>query len=72
MDLKVGKELKILERVSASFELVFVNVFNHVQFYDPGCPGGCGLDPTNPGGWGAITSQGNNPRQMQFGIRLKF
>src|SRR3984893_8304710 len=56
MDLKVGKELKIFERVSASFEVVFVNVFNHVQFYDPGCPGGCGLDPTNPGGWGAITA----------------
>ncbi|MCU1306875.1 MAG: hypothetical protein JWN45_1570, partial [Acidobacteriaceae bacterium] len=59
-------------RVSASFEVVFVNVFNHVQFYDPGCPSACGLDPTNPGGWGAITAQGNNPRQMQFGIRLKF
>jgi hypothetical protein len=72
MDLKVGKELKIFERVSASFEVVFVNVFNHVQFYDPGCPSACGLDPTNPGGWGAITAQGNNPRQMQFGIRLKF
>ncbi|MCU1241065.1 MAG: Cna protein [Candidatus Acidoferrum typicum] len=72
MDLKVGKDLKIFERVSASFEVVFVNVFNHVQFYDPGCPSACGLDPTNPGGWGAITAQGNNPRQMQFGIRLKF
>ena len=71
MDLKVAKELRILERVSASFEVVFVNVFNHVQFYDPGCPA-CGLDPTNPGGWGAVTAQGNNPRQMQFGIRLKF
>jgi len=72
MDLKVAKELKILERVSASFEVVFVNVFNHVQFYDPGCPSSCGLDPTNPDGWGSITAQGNNPRQMQFGIRLKF
>jgi len=72
MDLKVAKELKILERVSASFEVVFVNVFNHVQFFDPGCPSSCGLDPTNPDGWGSITAQGNNPRQMQFGIRLKF
>ena len=42
------------------------------EFFDPGCPNGCGLDPTNPSGWGAITAQGNNPRQMQFGIRLKF
>ena len=66
VDLKIGKELKLYERFNASFEVVFVNVLNHPTFFDPT------LDPTNTGGWGVISSQGNNPRQMQFGIRIKF
>jgi hypothetical protein len=45
---------------------VVTNVFNHPVFFDPS------LDPTNPGGWGVISGQGNNPRQMQFGLRFQF
>jgi hypothetical protein len=30
------------------------------------------VDPTNPGSIGVVNSQGNNPRQMQFGLRFQF
>ncbi len=66
MDVRVTKNVKIVERVSAEFQFVVTNVFNHPVFFDPT------LDPTNPGGWGVISSQGNNPRAMQFGFRLTF
>jgi len=66
MDMRVTKNVKIVERVSAEFQFVVTNLFNHPTYYDPT------LDVTNPGGWGVISSQGNNPRAMQFGIRLSF
>jgi hypothetical protein len=66
MDLSIKKNFKVTERVNLDTQFVFTNVFNHNQFYDPT------LDITNPGGWGVISAQGNNPRQIQFGIRASF
>jgi len=72
MDLRVTKNIKIYERVSLEFQYVVTNVFNHPVFYSPT------LDPTafsakDPAGtFGTVSSQGNNPRQMQFGLRLTF
>jgi len=66
MDMRVTKNIKVYERVGFQFEYTVTNVFNHPVFFDPS------LDPTNPGGYGVISSQGNNPRQMQFGLRLTF
>lgn len=71
MDIRVTKNVKIWERVGFDFQFVTTNVFNHPVFYDPGF-GANGVDPTTPGTFGVINSQGNNPRQMQFGIRLSF
>jgi hypothetical protein len=66
MDLSIKKNIKFTERLNLDAQFVFTNVFNHNQFYNPT------LDITNPGGWGVINAQGNNPRQMQFGIRANF
>ena len=66
MDLRVTKNIKIFERVGFEFQYVLTNVFNHPVFYD------ASLDATNSSGFGVINSQGNNPRQMQFGLRLSF
>lgn len=72
MDVRVTKNVKVYERASFEFQFVFTNVFNHPVFFDPS------LDPTafdssNPGGtFGTISSQGNNPRALQFGIRFSF
>jgi hypothetical protein len=66
MDLSIRKNVRVAERVSAEFQVVFTNVLNHNQFLDPI------LDMTDAGGFGAITTQGNIPRQMEFGARISF
>jgi len=68
MDMRVTKNIKIMERLSAQFEYTVTNVFNHPVFNDPS------LNPENGtvSSFGVVSSQGNNPRQMQFGLRLMF
>ena len=78
MDVRVTKNIKVYERVGLDFQFVATNVFNHPVFYDPT------LDPTaftpdsakNPtaaaSSFGSVSSQGNNPRQYQFGVRFSF
>jgi len=70
VDARLTKNIKIWERVSTEFQMVTTNVFNHPVFGDPGLsPAG---DLSNPNNFGAVTSQGNNPRAMQFGLRVSF
>lgn len=66
MDLSVRKSIRITERVSTEFQFLFLNVLNHVVFANPT------LDLSDPTSWGVISAQGNTPRQMEFGVRLKF
>jgi hypothetical protein len=77
VDLRLVKDIKIRERVGLQFQYVVTNVFNHPVFSDPAvgdAQTGLGVDPTvGPGSsFGVVNSQGNNPRQMQFGIRFTF
>jgi len=67
MDVRVTKNIKVYERVGFDFQFVTTNLFNHPVFYNGG------LDLTaGVANFGLTGSQGNNPRQMQFGIRLSF
>ncbi|MBV9071983.1 MAG: hypothetical protein JOZ10_00005, partial [Acidobacteria bacterium] len=66
MDLSVRKNLRITERVSTEVQFLFLNVFNHMQFADPT------LNATSPTSWGILNTQGNTPRQMEFGLRVSF
>ena len=66
MDLSVRKNIKITERVSTEFQFLFLNVLNHMQFSDPS------LNVFAPTSWGVLNSQGNTPRQMEFGARVSF
>ena len=68
MDLSVRKNLKITERVSTEFQFLFLNVLNHMQFADPTLA----TSGTSPSSWGVLNSQGNTPRQMEFGLRVSF
>ncbi len=68
MDLRVSKNIKVWERTSFDFQYVVTNVFNHPVFFDPGLSPGT----TNVANFGVVSSQGNNPRQMQFGVRFSF
>lgn len=72
MDLRVVKDVHLMERFGLQFEFTATNVFNHVVFSNPA------VDPTNPptskqiGTVGVVTSQASNPRAMQFGLRFMF
>lgn len=64
-DISLSKATPITERINLSFRAEFFNVFNRVQFSPPG---------TQPGSAtvGQITAQYNQPRLVQFGLRLSF
>jgi hypothetical protein len=66
MDLSVRKNIKITERLNTEFQFLFLNVLNHMQFADPT------LNATSPTSWGVFNTQGNTPRQMEFGLRVNF
>jgi Carboxypeptidase regulatory-like domain len=77
VDIRLVKDIHVAERVDLRFEYVVTNVFNHPVFADPaaGQPEtALGVDPTvGPGSsFGVVNTQGNNPRRMQFGLRLTF
>jgi len=76
VDLRVVKDIKVMERVSLQFQYVVTNLFNHPVFADPvqgDAQTGLGVDPSvGAAGFGVVNGQGNNPRQMQFGLRLTF
>ena len=66
VDFQVRKNVLITERYSVEFQTVFTNVFNHTQLFDPFNQVG------DAGDWGALEGQANIPRQMEFGLRLRF
>jgi carboxypeptidase family protein len=66
LDLSIRKNIRISERFSTEFQFLCLNTLNHLVFANPYQQIGDLAD------WGALTSQGNTPRQMEFGIRLKF
>jgi hypothetical protein len=66
LDMSVGKEFKVTERVNAKFIATFSNVLNHMQFANPG------LSLTSPQTFGVMNTQLNIPRQMEFGLRIGF
>ena len=67
VDAQVVKDLGIYkEHVGAQMFFTVTNVVNHFQ------PGGASLSLTTPSSFGQITSQGNSPRSMEFGLRIHF
>jgi hypothetical protein len=61
----VFKNFAIRERAKVRFEAQFGNVFNRVDFCYP---------DTNfsSGSFGQVSTQCNQPRSIQFGLRLDF
>ena len=64
-DLSLAKETSVTERVHANFEAEFLNAFNRVQFGPPNNQVG------NPN-YGKVTATVNQPRLVQFALRLSF
>jgi hypothetical protein len=70
MDASLSKKTPITERVSIGLTLQAVNVFNHMEFTDPGAGGF--LDISNTTTFGALTTQFTQPRFLNIGIRVEF
>jgi len=65
-DLSLAKRTLVTERFAFLFSADFLNAFNHVVFNDPT------LSMQDPASFGVISSQANNPRAIQLGLRLEF
>ena len=77
LDLALAKVVSYRAELKAEFRLEAFNIFNHTEFYNPGCaPGVNGvptcntLVPTN-GNFGQITAT-YNPRVLQIAMRVQF
>ncbi len=62
-DLSLFKEFAVREKMNLQFRTEFFNAFNTVRFGSPNTT-------VTSGAFGAITSQANAPRQIQFGLKL--
>jgi hypothetical protein len=61
------------ENLGLDFRAEFFNLFNHAQFDTPSAfGGGTGADINAIGSFGRLTSTVNNPRVIQFGLKLTF
>ena len=65
LDARIFRKFVIYERLNASFSVDLMNAFNRVQYAAPN------VSVTNSQ-FGAVTSQTNGPRQVQFNLRVDF
>lgn len=71
-DFSVIKQFDLpWENMGLNFRAEFFNLFNHPQFSLPVTPG-TGYADISAGNFGAISSTVNNPRLVQFGLKLTF
>ena len=83
VDFSVMKRFPFGESKNIEFRAEFFNLFNHVNFANPisnlnaFASSGGSIDSNsgqiiNPGDFGRITSTSNNPRLIQFAVKLNF
>lgn len=65
-DFALFKKTQIKERFKLEFRTEFFNLFNRVQFGKPNQAASTAANNT----FGVVTSQANNPRLVQFALRL--
>lgn len=70
LDTAIGKRFHVTERHYFEFRTEFFNMFNHVSWAPPASPGNTNV--ANPANFGAITSQIQNPRNIQFALKYYF
>jgi hypothetical protein len=66
LDANVSKEFTVKERIGAALSFQFTNLLNHFQPSNPA------VNIDNTASFGVVTAQANNPRRMQFGLRIRF
>jgi hypothetical protein len=58
----------VTEGAEIQLSMIDTNVFNHLDFAYPTLNIGAGSTTA----WGVANSQGNTPRAMQFGLRIRY
>lgn len=66
VDFSLGKNIPINERVKLNVSAEFLNMFNLVNFANPT------LSLNSASSFGVFSRQGNNPRQILLGLKLRF
>ncbi|MFL6227393.1 MAG: carboxypeptidase regulatory-like domain-containing protein [Pyrinomonadaceae bacterium] len=67
VNLSLSKNFHIREGMRLQVRAEALNAFNHAYFGN-----GIGLDPSNAGTFGIVTTQRNNPRDIQLGAKFIF
>ena len=67
VNLSLSKSFKFSEKTKLQFRAEAINAFNHPYFGN-----GIGLDPNNTTTLGYVTTQRNNPRDIQLGVKFVF
>jgi hypothetical protein len=62
----------IREDATLQFRAEFFNLFNHAQFYLDGYADSGEQDINTPSSFGVVNNTVNNPRLIQFALRLNF
>jgi hypothetical protein len=72
-DFSLIKQFKLpWENLGLNFRAEFFNLFNHTQFATPNSTGSLGIPDFAAPGFGSIAATVNNPRLVQFGLKLTF
>jgi hypothetical protein len=71
-DFSLIKQFHVTERVGLNFRAEFFNLFNHAQFFLPGSSLTAMQDINAPSSTGKVTQTVNNPRLVQFALKLTF
>ncbi len=71
-DFSLIKQFRFTERVGLNFRAEFFNLFNHAQFFLPGSPLTAMEDISSPSTFAKISQTVNNPRLVQFAVKLNF
>jgi hypothetical protein len=74
--MELSKDFRIRENIGLTFNAQFANLLNHFQpaFTANSTVNGSStyMNIDNPQNFGVLTQQGNTPRQIEFGLRLRF
>ncbi|HXP38927.1 MAG TPA: hypothetical protein VN833_01595, partial [Candidatus Acidoferrales bacterium] len=71
-DFSVIKNFPFRESMSLQFRAEFFNLLNHAQFFLNGFADTGQQDINTPSSFGVVNNTVNNPRLIQFALRLNF
>ena len=72
LDVSLLKTTTITERVNVQFRAEAFNILNHVNLGLPGAGFVAGANGKNSSGSFGVISSARDPRQIQFGLKLRF